>query len=188
MLCRRSGHLRPPDQPILCRRSGHLRPPDQPMLCRRPGLLRPPDQPLLCMRSGLFRLSTCPCCTGRHWLRPQYCKRATRAWQMAIISIDFSTFFFRPDIIYSWKMMFDKVNNILDWPTRTVCCHSRRTVSRTVESIHWHALYYTVLVTDKFCMLVYKCRRNETPAYLVEMLHHVVPSSRYNLRSESEKM
>ena len=37
-------------------------------------------------------------------------------------------------------------------------------------------------------MLVYKCRRNEASAYLVEMLHPVVPSSRYNLRSESEKM
>ena len=54
------------------------------------------------------------------------------------------------------------------------------------DKLHWlpvkQRIYY------KICMLVYKCRRNEAPVYLVEMLHPVVPSSRYNLRSEFEKM
>ena len=54
------------------------------------------------------------------------------------------------------------------------------------DKLHW--LPVKQRIEYKICMLVYKCRRNEAPAYLVEMLHPVVPSSRYNLRSESEKL
>ena len=54
------------------------------------------------------------------------------------------------------------------------------------DKLHW--LPVKQRIEYKIGMLVYKCRRNEAPAYLVEMLHPVVPSSRYNLRSESEKM
>ena len=54
------------------------------------------------------------------------------------------------------------------------------------DKLHW--LPVKQRIEYKICMLVYKCRRNEAPAYLVEMLHPVVPSSRYNLRSESEKI
>ena len=54
------------------------------------------------------------------------------------------------------------------------------------DKLHW--LPAKQRIEYKICMLVYKCRRNEAPAYLVEMLPPVVPSSRYNLRSESEKI
>ena len=46
------------------------------------------------------------------------------------------------------------------------------------DKLHW--LPVKQRIEYKICMLVYKCRRNEAPAYLVEMLHPVVPSSRYN--------
>ena len=103
----------------------------------------PPDQPMLCRRSVLFRLSTCPCCTGRHWLRPQYCKRTTRAWQMAIISIDFSTFFFRPDIIYSeiWcltRSIIFQIDRLEPYVVpRTVLCHELSNQFTDTHSIRY---------------------------------------------------
>ena len=100
----------------------------------------------------------------------------------------------------------------VDWTTATACCmalqrkqpnflqsvlHSAARLvlrKRKFDSIssdmrdklHWLAVKQRI--EYKICMLVYKCRQNEAPAYLVEMLHPVVPSSKYNLRSESEKM
>ena len=67
------------------------------------------------------------------------------------------------------KVWFDLV-----WYARQASLASRSTTNRIDEY--------------KICMLVHQCRRNEAPTYLAEMLHPVIPFSRYKLRSESEKM
>jgi len=51
------------------------------------------------------------------------------------------------------------------------------------DRLHW--LPVKQRIEFKICVLVFKCRSNEAPVYLSEMLHAVQRPTRYNLRSDT---
>ena len=72
-------------------------------------------------------------------------------------------------LAYLDTWMYDGVN---EWTFTSLSKQLR-------SPLKWpRSLSFKQRIEYKICMLVYKCRRNEAPAYLVEMLHPVVPSAR----------
>ena len=60
-----------------------------------------------------------------------------------------------------------------------------RSISADVrDRLHWLPVKQRIKFKIK-CVLVFKCKINEAPAYLSEMLHRVVCLVRYNFRSDT---
>ena len=132
------------------------------------------------------------CCSAYHQLRQLRVVRkslSTKACEALVHAFVSSRLDYCNCLLYGIaEKQLNFLQSVLRLAARLVLCKRKfDSISADMrDKLHW--LPVKQQIEYKICMLVQKCRRNEAPTYLTEMLHPVIPSTRYNLRSESENM